>query len=108
MAGSMAYARGQFSILHHNRVHRGETMKNRLHPILKLSFIGIVAAILILAAFPSRALAQQNAAPSSPTASPASSTVPQIIQFNGQLSGTPGGAPVPSGTVSVTFTLFEN
>jgi hypothetical protein len=83
-------------------------MRNRLQPILKFSFIGIVAAILILAAFPSRALAQQNAAPSSPTASPASSTVPQIIQFNGQLSGTPGGAPVPSGTVSVTFTLFEN
>jgi hypothetical protein len=81
-------------------------MKNRLQPILKLSFIGIVVAILILAAFPGRVTAQQNnAAVSSPAASLASSTVPQIIQFSGTLGGS---ASVPSGTVSITFTLYEN
>jgi hypothetical protein len=37
------------------------------------------------------------------------SSVPQIIQFSGQLGATADGATaVPAGTVSITFTLYEN
>jgi hypothetical protein len=70
----------------------------------------VLGAVLILTALPGQVIAQQNnAVASSPTASPASSTVPQIIQFSGHLNETSGGAAsVPSGTVSITFTLYEN
>lgn len=38
-----------------------------------------------------------------------SAAVPQIIQFNGQFNGTAGGGTaVSAGTVSITFTLYEN
>jgi hypothetical protein len=78
----------------------------------------VLGAVLILAALPGRMTAQQNAT-SSPVSSSASSnasgatagSVPQIIQFNGQFNGTEGGGgstAVPAGTVSVTFTLYEN
>jgi hypothetical protein len=66
------------------------------------------AAILILAALPGLATAQQNNTLASPTSPATASSVPQIIQFSGQFSGTSGGAAVPSGTVSITFTLYEN
>jgi trimeric autotransporter adhesin len=59
---------------------------------------GALAALLILAGLPGQVMAQQNSAPSS-------SAVPQIIQFSGTLGGS---ATVPSGTVSITFTLYEN
>jgi hypothetical protein len=73
----------------------------------KLSFIRIVIAVFFaFAAFPGLVTAQQYNAP----VSPASSAVPQVIQFSGQFSGTSGGssAAMPSGTVSITFTLYEN
>jgi hypothetical protein len=82
-------------------------MHNQPVQIFKPSLIRIVvAAVLILAALPGRMTAQENNSPVSP-ASPVASgatanSVPQIIQF----SGTLGGA--PSGTVSITFTLYEN
>jgi hypothetical protein len=79
-------------------------MHNQPLHVFKSSYLRIVvAAALILIALPGRVTAQQNNAA-------ASSTVPQIIQFSGQLNETSGGgaAPVPSGTVSVTFTLYEN
>jgi hypothetical protein len=86
-------------------------MPNQFLQAFKPSHIGIaLAALLLLAAVPARVTAQQsNAAASSPTVSPVSSTVPQIIQFSGHLNETSGGAAaVPAGTVSVTFTLYEN
>jgi hypothetical protein len=65
-----------------------------------------IAALPVLAALPGHLTAQQNnAAVSSSAASLVSSTVPQIIQFSGTLGGS---ASVPSGTVSITFTLYEN
>jgi hypothetical protein len=68
--------------------------------VFKHSFVQMaVAALFILAALPGRVKAQQNNAAASPT-------VPQVIEYNGQFSGTVGG--VPSGTVSITFTLYEN
>jgi hypothetical protein len=64
--------------------------------VFKHSFVQMaVAALFILAALPGRVKAQQNNAA-------ASSTVPQIIEFSGQLASS------PSGTVSITFTLYEN
>src|SRR5580658_1906193 len=87
-------------------------MLNQPVQLFKLSFVRIiVVAAVVLAALPGRALAQQNGAsispaPSSPVAPPVSSTVPQIIQFSGIVKD--GAATVPSGTVSITFTLFEN
>jgi hypothetical protein len=86
-------------------------MRHQSLQIFKLSFVGtVVAALLVLTALPGRAAAQQNSAPASPASSPTSSAVPQIIQFSGQFSGTQGGsvAPVPAGTVSITFTFYEN
>jgi hypothetical protein len=86
-------------------------MRNQLQPILKLSFVGIVlAAILMLAGLPGRVMAQQN---NGAVSSPAASAIPQIIQFSGQLGGQPdetsgGAARVPAGTVGITFMLFEN
>jgi hypothetical protein len=67
----------------------------------------VVAAILILTVLPGRVTAQQN---HTAALAPASSAVPQIIQFSGQLNKTSGGgaALVPSGTVSIMFTLYEN
>jgi hypothetical protein len=68
--------------------------------VFKSSYVRIaVAALLILAALPGRVTAQQNNMP-------AASAVPQIIQFSGTLGST--SAPAPSGTVSITFTLYEN
>jgi hypothetical protein len=90
-------------------------MRNQLQPIFKLSLVRIVvAALLILATLPGSVTAQQNNAPPAPASSATASSVPQIIQFNGQLSGQSsemaGGhaAPIPSGTVSIMFTLYEN
>jgi hypothetical protein len=75
-------------------------MRKQVQPIFKFSFVEIVvAAILVLAALPGRVTAQQNNAA-------ASSAVPQIIQFSGIVKD--GAAAVPSGTVSITFTLYEN
>jgi hypothetical protein len=75
-------------------------MRNQLRPIFKLSLVRIVvAATLILAALPGRVAAQQNNAA-------ASSAVPQIIQFSGTLGSS--ASPIPSGTISITFTLYEN
>src|SRR5580658_2713852 len=77
----------------------------------KLTFFRmVVAVLLVFAALPGRVKAQHVNAPVSPVSSAASSAVPQIIQFNGQFSGTAGGSSpvVPSGTVSITFTLYEN
>ncbi len=59
----------------------------------------VVAALLVLGVFPGRVRAQQNN-------DAAASTIPQIIQFSGTLGG--ASAPVPSGTISITFTLYEN
>jgi len=89
-------------------------MHNRLLHTTNLSFIRIaVAALLAFAALPGRVTAQQINAPISPASSAVSSAVPQIIQFSGQLNGQPSGTSggsgaVPSGTVSITFTLYEN
>jgi hypothetical protein len=78
-------------------------MRNQPQPIFRLSFVGIVlAAMLVLTALPGQVTAQQNDASTAPAPASASSTVPQIIQFTGTLSG------APSGTVSITFTLYEN
>jgi hypothetical protein len=75
-------------------------MHNQPLHVFKSSYLRIVvAAALILIALPGRVTAQQNNAA-------ASSTVPQIIQFSGIVKD--GAAAVPSGTVSVTFTLYEN
>jgi hypothetical protein len=75
----------------------------------------VLGAVLILAALPGRVMAQQNAASSPVSSAATANSVPQIIefsgQFSGQFSGTQGGggsAAVPAGTVSVTFTLYEN
>jgi hypothetical protein len=73
-----------------------------------------VVVLFVFAALPSQLAAQRVNAPASPVSSAASSVVPQIIQFNGQLDNQPSGisgsssAAVPSGTVSITFTLYEN
>jgi len=83
-------------------------MRNQFQQAFRLSFVRIiVAALLVLTALPGRVVAQQNNAPGS---SPTASTVPPIIQFSGQFSATAGGgsAPVPAGTVSITFTLYES
>jgi hypothetical protein len=81
-------------------------MRKQIQQSFKASAVRVVvAAFLVLAALPGRGTAQGNNAAVS---SPAPSAIPQIIQFNGQFSGTPGSAPVPSGTVSITFTLYEN
>jgi hypothetical protein len=67
-----------------------------------------LAGLLILAAFPCAVTAQNNL-PAAPQQSLATaSSVPQIIQFSGQLNETSGGAAIPSGTVSITFALYEN
>jgi hypothetical protein len=66
------------------------------------------AAFLVLAVLSGQAMAQQNN--TAAASSRGSSTVPQIIQFNGQFNEPRGGgsAAAPSGTVSITFTLYEN
>src|SRR5580658_4461591 len=76
-----------------------------------------LGAVLILTTFPGRVMAQQDNAGASAASSNASSSasgattgsVPSIIQFNGQLNETSGSsATVPAGTVSITFTLYED
>jgi hypothetical protein len=85
-------------------------MQIQLLHIFKSCFARTVVVVLgatfILVALPGRMTAQSNApAPSAATAI----TVPHIIQFSGQFSGAQGGgATVPAGTVSITFTLYEN
>jgi hypothetical protein len=80
-------------------------MRKQLQKSLKPSVVPVVvAAILILAALPGQVTAQQNNAPASSSAT--SRAVPQIIQFSGTLGSS--SAPAPSGTVSITFTLYEN
>jgi hypothetical protein len=81
-------------------------MLNQPVQFFKPSFVRIiVVAALVLAALSGRALAQQNGASVSPAGTPVSA-VPQIIQFSGIVRD--GAATVPSGTVSITFTLYEN
>jgi len=82
-------------------------MRIQLQQAFRLSFVRIVVAtLIILAAHPGCAAAQQNNAPAS--------SVPPVIQFNGQFNGQSGGTAgsgavaVPAGTVSITFTLFED
>jgi hypothetical protein len=78
-----------------DQLFQGGTMHNQYLQGTKSSLVRIiVVAALILAAHPGPATAQQN--------NSSSVAVPQIIQF----SGTLGNA--PSGTVSITFTLYEN
>jgi hypothetical protein len=92
-------------------IDRGGIMHREVLHTGKLSFLRtVVAALFALAALPGLALAQRINAPTVPASSAVSSAVPQIIQFSGQLSETAGGsgAPVPSGTVSVTFTLYQD
>jgi hypothetical protein len=97
-------------------------MHSQRFQIFKFSFVRIIVmvlgAVLILAALPSQVTAQQNNVAASATPSSASASgpamVPQIIQFAGQFGGPLGGtanggsAPVPAGTISITFTLYEN
>jgi hypothetical protein len=68
----------------------------------------VLGAVLILGAVPGLVMAQQNAASAA-----MANSVPQIIQFSGEFSGqlnerSGGGAALPSGTASITFTLYEN
>src|SRR5580658_8420034 len=78
---------------------------------MKFRNLTLVFSFCALAGFPSRAVAHQNNSPAaSQQSSATASSVPQIIQFSGQFSGMvkDGAAPVPSGTVSITFTLYED
>jgi hypothetical protein len=95
-----------FGVPHNHRIRQGETMRVQPMQFFNTLVRVFIAALLVLAALPGHLTAQQNnAAVSSSAASLASSTVPQIIQFSGTLGGS---ASVPSGTVSITFTLYEN
>jgi hypothetical protein len=95
-------------------------MGNRFQQAFNFSFVRIaVAALLVWGALAGRVTAQQNNAPAP---SLAASTVPPIIQFNGQFNGQinsqsggqfngtagSGSVAVPAGTVSITFTLYED
>jgi trimeric autotransporter adhesin len=82
--------------------HQIGEMRTRSLRTFKPSLVRtLVAALLVLTIFSSLAGAQQGNT---------AAAVPQIIQFNGQFSGTPSdaSAAVPAGTVSITFTLYEN
>jgi hypothetical protein len=103
IAARKSYIRGEFSgVRFTNPFIEGGSMHSQPLQIFKSSLVRIVVivlgAVLILSALPDRVTAQQNNA----SASPASSAVPRIIQFNGTLDG------IPSGTVSIMFTLYEN
>jgi hypothetical protein len=77
---------------------------------MKFRNLALVSSLFALAGLPSRAVAHQNNSSAAPQQSSATaSSVPQIIQFSGQFSGIAkdGATPVPSGTVSITFTLYE-
>jgi hypothetical protein len=89
-------------------------MDSQLLQFSKPSFVRIavivLGAVLILSALPGQVTAQQNSASATQVSSAATAnSVPQIIQFSGQLGGTANGAAaVPAGTISITFTLYEN
>jgi hypothetical protein len=89
-----------FRPLHDHQVFLGGFMRHQsLHIFTTSCFRIAVAALLALIAIPGRVMAEQNIAA-------AASTVPQIIQFSGSLSG--ASANVPTATVSIAFTLYEN
>jgi hypothetical protein len=74
---------------------------------MKFRTLTLVFSLGALAALPSPATARQNNSSAAPQQYAATaSSVPHVIQFSGMVKD--AAATVPTGTVSITFTLYEN
>jgi len=74
---------------------------------MKFKNLTLVFSLCALAGLPSPATAHQNNSSAAPQQSAATaSSVPHLIQFSGTVKD--AAATVPAGTVSITFTLYEN